>query len=417
MEPVSPPIKINICESHRREPGSIYFTTRPGGLPTRQPYGWIVGIAQDGSILLDRKFIGTTQDIRALPNGNLLFSQSAQGLLYELDPAGTILHTWHARGKWIDKAPPAGSVELPVNHIHHTVAYLPNGNFLILDAELRQYENWYSNARDEKAPRQKAALVGDILHEVTRNGRLVHSHHLFDILDPYRITHGSFDDYWHKQGFPGAYDWSHVNAVHHVAEDDTLIISVRHQDCIIKIGRQDGKLRWILSNHGGWKSDWQKYLLTPEEGLRWQYHQHDCSPTGSRRVMCFDNGNFRVPAFQTPLADDENFSRAVEFEVDEANMRIRQIWEYGEKARERIFACYQGGAMRLPKTGNTFMTFGGICLKDGKPYGSNVNAFGRARLIEVTPQGEVVFDLQVDDSNATQPMAYSAFRSTYLPAR
>ena len=71
--------------------------------------------------------------------------------------------------------------------------------------------------------------------------------------------------------------------------------------------------------------------------------------------------------------------------------------------------------MRLPTTGNTFITFGGICLKDGKPYGSNIDAFGRARLIEVTPQGDVVFDLQIDDSEAPEPMAYSAFRATHLP--
>jgi hypothetical protein len=351
-----------------------------------------------------------------LPNGNLLFSQSAQGLLYELDAEGTILQTWHARGKWLDKSTPQGSIELPVNHIHHTVAILPDGNFLILDAEVRNFDNWYSNSTDKDAPRQRAALVGDIIREVSRHGDLIRSHHLLDILDPYRITHGSFDNYWHKQGFPDAYDWSHVNAVSHVAEDDTLIISVRHQDCIIKIGREDGKLRWILGNHGGWMEPWSRFLLTAEEGLRWQYHQHDCSPTSKHRVMCFDNGNFRAPAFAEPMSDDENFSRAVEFEIDESTMRVRQTWEYGERAKERIFACYQGGALRLPKTGNTFMTFGGICLKDGKPYGSNVNAFGRARLIEVTPQGDIVFDLQVDDSGSSEPAAYSAFRSTHIPA-
>jgi arylsulfate sulfotransferase len=416
MEPASPPTRVNICEASRREPGTIYFTTRPGGLPTRQPYGWVVGIAQDGTLPIERKFVGTSQDVRALPNGNILFSQSAQGLLYELNAKGDTVATWHARGKWLEKAPPAGSVELPVNHIHHTVATLPNESFLILDAERREFQNWYINASDEYAPRQHVSLVGDIIHEITRDGTLVRSHHLFDILDPYRITHGSFDKYWQKQGFPDAFDWSHVNAVRHVAEDNTLLISVRHQDCIIKIGREDGKLRWILGNHGGWKEPWSKYLLAPKGELRWQYHQHDCSPTSPSRVMCFDNGNFRAPAFSTPISDENNFSRAVEFEIDETNMLVRQVWEYGERARERIFACYQGGALRLPKTDNTFITFGGICLKDGKPYGSNVNSFGRARLIEVTPQGEVVFDLQIDDANSAEPMAYSAFRSTHVPA-
>ena len=415
MEPESPPIKVNICDQQRREPGAIYFTTRPGGLPTRQPYGWVMGVAQDGGISLNRKCVGTTQDIRALPNNSLLFSQSAQGLLFELTRMGNITHTWHARGKWTDKTPPTGSIELPINHLHHTVSYLPNGNFLILDAEVRKFENWHTSSTDENAPCKAASLVGDIIHEVTRQGVLVRSHHLLDILDPQRITHGSFDEYWHKQGFPGAHDWSHVNAVQYVAEDDTLIVSVRHQDCIVKIGREDGKLRWILGNHGGWKDPWRKYLLTPEGNLRWQYHQHDCSATGGGRIMCFDNGNFRAPAFEKPLSDEENFSRAVEFEIDEAAMRVRQIWEYGERSGELIFACYQGGAMRLPTTGNTFMTFGGICLKDGKPYGSNIDSFGRARLIEVTPEGDVVFDLEIDDSNSPEPMAYSAFRATHLP--
>ena len=132
--------------------------------------------------------------------------------------------------------------------------------------------------------------------------------------------------------------------------------------------------------------------------------------------MCFDNGNWRAPAFQAPLDDAENFSRAVEFEVDANAMTVRQVWEYGEHAKERIFACYQGGARRLPQTGNTFITFGGMCFRDGKPYGSNVDAFGRARLIEVKPSGEVVFDLEIDDSASSEPMAYSAFRSDHAPA-
>ncbi len=394
----------------------MYFTTRPGGLPVRQPYAWLMGVDQQGEIVLDRKFTGTSQDVRVQPDGSLLFSQSAQGLLYEVNVDGEIQKTWHSRGKWKDKSPPPHSTELPIHHIHHTVNILPNGNFLILDAEARDFDNWHTSTSDPNARRARATLVGDIIHEITRAGELVRSHHLLDILDPYRITHGSMEDYWHKQGFPGAHDWSHVNAVGYDIHDDTLVVSVRHQDCMVKIGRTDGRLRWILGNHSGWKAPWSQYLLSPEEGLRWQFHQHDSSATAPGRVMCFDNGNYRAPAFERPLEDHENFSRAVEFEVDQKAMRVRQVWEYGERAKERIFACYQGGALRLSVTGNTFMTFGGMCFKDGKPFGSNVGAFGRARLIEVTAAGEVVFDLEVDDSSSAEPMAYSAFRSDHRPA-
>lgn len=416
MNVLSPPVKLHTCVAGEREPGIIYFTTRPGGVPSSQAFGWIIGVDQSGHIVLNRKFDGTSQDIRCQNDGTLLFSQSAQGLLYELDTGGAVRRTWHARGKWRDKRPPHGSIELPVEYIHHTVNFLPNGNFLILDAEQRKFEKWFASASDRLAPRVAAALVGDVVCEFTREGALVRAHRLFDILDPYRITHGSHEDYWRKQGFPDAFDWSHANAVCHDPHDDTLIVSVRHQDCIIKIGREDGKLRWILGNPSEWKDPWKHFLLKPEGDLRWQFHQHDCSVTGAGRVLCFDNGNYRAGAFETPLPHRENFSRGIEFEIDDKSRTVRQIWEYGESAPERIYGCYQGGARRLPKTGNTLLTFGGICLNEGAPSAGVGADFGYARLIEVTMKGKIVFDLSVDDSESDTPLAYSAFRSDHYSA-
>jgi hypothetical protein len=320
---------------------------------------------------------------------------------------------WRARGKWRDREPPAGSIELPVEHMHHTVNTLPNGNFLILDAEARTYENWHTSSQNRDAPRKSASLVGDIVVEVTRAGERVHAHHVLDILDPYRITHGSLDSYWQKQGFPGAYDWSHANAVAHDPSDDCLVVSLRHQDCIIKIGRTDGRLRWILGNHSEWRDPWRQMLLDPEDGLRWQYHQHDCSIPAPGRILCFDNGNFRSGAFDTPHDHAANFSRAVEFEVNAEAMTVRQVWEYGEHRERQLYACYQGGALRLPQTGNTLITFGGMCFDNNVPSGSNVGTFGQAKILEVTPAKEVVLELTVKDQATEAPRAFSAFRSTH----
>lgn len=415
MELEQAPIKVNVCKPSKREPGTIYVTTRPGGLPTRAQYSWIVAIDQDGTIALNRRYDGTSQDIRHAGNGRLLFSQSAQGILNELDDKGNTLRQWHARGKFQDKPAPAGSVELPVNFMHHTVSTLPNGNFLILDAESRTFPDWPVNATDPEARPADAEIVGDVIVEVTPEGKEVHTYNFLDMLDPYRITHGSHESYWRKQGFPNAFDWSHCNAVSHDPADDTLIASVRHQDCIIKFTRETGELVWILGNHAHWKAPWKDYLLQPAQDMQWQYHQHDCTAPAPGRILCFDNGNFRAPAFSAPREAGDNYSRLVEFEVDADRKSVRQVWSFGEDRPDPIYACYQGGALRLPATGNTFGTFGGICFENGKPSGSNVGSEGCARLIETTADGEVVFDASIDTFGHADIPAISAFRAAHMP--
>ncbi|MFM1813917.1 MAG: Arylsulfate sulfotransferase AssT precursor [Pseudomonadota bacterium] len=419
MSAAKPPIRIDRVAPDRREPGSILFTTRPGSIRNQKAQsGWVLALDRQGGFALDITSAAATQDVRwNATTGTIFYSQAGAGRLIEIDRNGRELRCWHARGRWQDKQPPAGSIELPIEVLHHTFTFMPNGNFLVLSAEARDYPDWYTSTTDPHAPRAPARLVGDVVTELTPEGRLVHEWRILDMLDPYRITHGSMSDYWQKQGFPGAYDWSHCNAVAYSAEDDSLIVSLRHQDCIVKFDYATGRLRWILGNHGNWKDAFKPYLLTPEAGTEWQYHQHDCSFTGGGRILCFDNGNFRVPAFSTPMDDTENYSRVVEFEVDEAARSVRQVWCYGGPGPDRIFACYQGGALRLPETGNTFMTFGGICFKDGRPTRENGSgAFGRARLIEATQSGDVVLDLHIDDSASAKRAPYSAFRADLMPA-
>ena len=114
------------------------------------------------------------------------------------------------------------------------------------------------------------------------------------------------------------------------------------------------------------------------------------------------------------MTDEQSYSRAVEFDIDESAMTVRQVWAYGKAPDERLYACYQGGAFRLPKTGNTFITYGGVCTRDGKPAGEPNHSFAQSRLVEVTPTNEVVFDLWIDDSASENPMPLSSFRSEHI---
>lgn len=58
---------------------------------------------------------------------------------------------------------------------------------------------------------------------------------------------------------------AYVNFVDYDPEDDSIIISSRHQSAIIKIGR-DKKVKWMLSSPEGWKKGWAEKVLAPVDG-------------------------------------------------------------------------------------------------------------------------------------------------------
>ena len=154
--------------------------------------------------------------------------------------------------------------------------------------------------------------------EVRPDGSKANEWRLLDILDPYRLTYGSRAKYWVQRGYKDTNDWCHANCTAYVANDDAILVSLRTQDAIIKFDRKTGALRWILGTHDNWKTPWSDKLLTPDGPVAWNSHQHDCSLTSGGTILCFDNGNHRAQPFERPVPPDENFSRAVEFVVDEA---------------------------------------------------------------------------------------------------
>jgi len=180
-------------------------------------------------------------------------------------------------------------------------------------------------------------------------------------------------------------DWAHANAVIHDPSDDSLIVSLRHQDAVIKISRQTGELIWILGPHENWDPvEFGKYLLTPivDELFFFQYHQHAPMITQDGNLLIFDNGNFRASPFDPVLPDEENFSRAIVYSIDETTYEVDIVWEHGQFADEILYTSFVGDADELPLTKNVLIAFGGI-----QP----------ARLIEVThtTPSEVVFDLSI----------------------
>jgi hypothetical protein len=421
-----PPIRISRCEPARREPGMMLFNirgdTKAGSGPAHR--GWLIGIDQSGKLSCVHQSDSPVQGVRLLSNGNLLVT-IVDGLVLEMTLAGDVVRQWYATGKYRDREPPKGGIAVEAETFHHGVNVGPDGTMLLLSMEIREYDDWPGSITDPAAPRERAKVVGDIVMQVRPDGSKVNEWRMLDLLDPYRITYGSRANYWGVRGYAGTFDWCHANGTAYDARDDSILVSLRTQDCIIKFDRKSGVLRWILGAHGNWRQPWSDKLLKPDASVQWQFHQHDCSITPSGTILCFDNGNNRAQPFAPRLSAADSYSRAVEFAVDETNGTVMQIWSYGAGPGERLYAGFQGGAMRLPKTGNTFITYGGVCSIDGKPAtgpdrsdpgeaGAQIDI--RARLMEVTPDRQVVLDLTVGGQPGDPPVL-SAFRSEHVPER
>jgi hypothetical protein len=108
-----------------------------------------------------------------------------------------------------------------------------------------------------------------------------------------------------------AVDWLHVNAVSLSPADGNLILSVRHQDWVIKIdyrsGAGDGHVIWRLGQGGD-------FTLNSTDSNAWFSHQHDAHYVDDHTLILFDNGNTRQ------ASDPNAHSRGQVWTLDETNM-------------------------------------------------------------------------------------------------
>jgi len=327
--------------------------------------GFLIMVDETGDVVWYYREPSSTsldRDVRRLPNGNLLLLLPVHNII-EIDMLGNTVRSWYTAQT---SEGSTGGIPVDAAAFHHEVFAMENGNFLTLSAELREYPDYPSSTTNPNAPLETANVAGDVIVEFAPDGTVVNEYHLLDIIDPYRLSYSSlitgwdwfFHDYFGVE--EPTRDWTHANAVVHDTRDDSLIISMRHQDAVIKIDRQTGGLIWILGTHSNWNPDvFGPFLLNPDtdDELFFQYHQHAPMVTEEGNIMLFDNGNFRSSPFEPVYP--ENFSRAIEYSIDESSMDVSIAWESTGFSPEPIFAGFLGDADKLPQTGNVLITFGG----------------------------------------------------------
>lgn len=290
--PTSP---IAVTTSGNPQPGiEMWNTILPGNVTE--------AFATDlkGNVLWTYTYEGSTLDsiqgIQMLPNGDLLMTisylssltSSAAGsqpntinVVREVDLAGntvreismaTLNQSLAAAGF---KDSDGSAYQL--KSFHHDVLALPNGHWVLLAAYPKNFTNLPGYPGT-------IGVLGDVLIDVDENGQPDWVWNSFDHLDLNR----------RPMNFP---DWTHSNDMLYSSDDRNLLLSMRHQNWIIKIdfndGQGPGKILWRLGEGGNFK------LVGGVDPTDWFYAQHGLSwftaaNAGIFRLGVMDNGNDRT---------------------------------------------------------------------------------------------------------------------------
>ena len=281
--------------------------------------------------------------------------------------------------------------------LHHDFIFLPNGNLLALAS---------SRTSD-------ADLIVEIGAKSRAVDRVIDFKKILDAGRPPAVRHVLNSD------------WAHLNALFFDTEDSTLVVSARNQSAIVKLTLDSLRIRWILGTHEKWSWMYRDYLLRPVgASFDWPWGQHAPTPSPSHpnRILVYDNGNRR--SYTAPLPPWASYSRAVEYEIDDGAMTVRQTWEYGRERGSNLFTPVVGSAEYLPN-GNRLICFGAIAKDlDGDPVRwieptpdstrfKNKNVKSSVHVIETTGDApaSLLFELSIQDADARTYMGYLAYRA------
>jgi arylsulfate sulfotransferase len=416
-----PRFVLEHSDAERMEPGATLFNLMKwpeGGADDE--FGAVVIVDQDGEVVWYYVADHDIGDARLLASGHLLYQSGRGGRALEVDMLGNVVAQWHATGT--PKEAAGESVGVETETFHHEILEMPSGNLLTLSTEMRNYDEYPSSTFDPEAPNDFASVVGDVILEFKRDGRVQRELKLLDILDPYQTGSGSSlgGGFWAEIYGDIAegtlIDWAHTNAVFFDPETNAFIFSSRVLDVVVKVDADSQEIVWMLGAHDRWIAPWSDYLLSPQGEFEWQNHQHAPMVTPRGTVLMFDNGTNRDGPVEQGAPASTKYSRAVEYEIDEAAMEVRQVWQYPGDTGEPFYSSFISDADWLPVTGNVLITSGGLIADSAGVTTEAESGRRSARIIEVTRESPAVsvFELTVE---ADWPVGgWHVYRAQRIPS-
>lgn len=424
-----PPLRTVVSRPGQMEPGvTIFNVFQWVDDVANEGLGYIVAVDAAGNVVWFYQADHPISDVKKLRNGNLLYMRQHRvhpwTAAVEIDMLGNVVRGWYA-GKRIPRGQgPKGGIRLNVDTLHHDVVETPEGTFLAITTDVRRLRAFPTSETVKGSRLAPANVVGDVIVEYQPNGKIINRWILFNLLDTRRIGYGSLSRFWDSRLYQayarsgGTRDWSHANSLQYLPDSKSMIVSARHQDAIFKIDGKTKKVSWILANPVGWRPYWRKLLLKPVGKVEWPYHQHAPKLTPAGTLLVYDNGNYRATPFEPKRPPTRNYTRVVEYQVEEQAGTVRQIWEYrGDKSRPHYCPLF-GDADLLKKTGNVLITDGGL-LSDsaGRRTDKIPGDRQRARIVELNRKlGDAkVFELLIGE-DGTGKYGWSVYRSERIPS-
>lgn len=306
-------------------------------------------------------------DNTRLENGHLLISTERiintpyyMTGLYEMDMLGKI---------YVEYSLPGG--------YHHDYYELPNGNLLVASDD---FNNDFGT-------------VEDYIVELDRKtGNIVKK---FDVKDVLNMEDGKSEN-WSN------YDWFHNNSVWYDEKTNSITLSGRHQDAVINISYETGKLNWIIGDSTNWSDEYKKYFFTPiEDDFEWQWSQHAAMITPEGYVFILDNGNNKSKIKEDYVDASNSYTRGVMYKIDTDKMTIETVWEYGKERGSEFYSPYISDVDYLEKD-HYIVHSGGIVYVDGKNSNQPAGFSNKAKLVSDTVElleDEVIFELILPTNN------------------
>lgn len=286
-------------------------------------------------------------------NGNLSFmtrkeSQELDGTVYRTDTSFNILN------KFKDTVNPYKRVRYYA--AHHLLA---NGNTLLLKYDFK----YVDMTKYFLAGEPNGATLQGLLQEIDKDNNVVFQWQSLDYI-PVSDTYNPVAP---------AIEYFHPNSLAY-HRDGNILVSARNLCAIIKIDRNTGEIIWTL---GGKSNDFTFIGENEANAPNYFSYQHDIRVLPNGHITIFDNGKQHSP----------NYSRAVEYELDEVNLTCKLVWEH--RNTPDIYADIFGNFQRLPN-GNSFIGWGNSAVGGG------------VALQELHPDGSIALELKLPEKLVSQ---------------
>lgn len=338
-----------------------YLLLAPNCRVSPRPFGSYLGAYNvNGGVIRTGKTTNYPFEFKVFPDGRLGYSELVVFSGASV-PAGVyIVDTLFTEQERLDQKR-AGYLTT-----QHDVHMLPNGHRVILGAE----DVTVDMSKVVPGGHPAANVVQAIIQELDAEGNVVVQ---WRALDHLPIT-DSYEDLTAP-----AIRYCHNNSLW-IDDDGNWIVSMRHMSQVIKVDRLTGKVMWIF----GGKSN--QFTITgdrAENAPTFFSYQHDARRLPNGNISLFDNGTQHTP----------QYSRGVEYQLDEVNKTARMVWEY--RPQPDIYVSIQGGLQSL-ENGHRLLGWGSAA------------GTGSPGVTEVDSLGNVVFE-------AYYPKQMFVYRATKVP--